>query len=72
VSDRAGAGRPVAMSPETENDAAREADRMEERLDELSQDIDDAKSQAQANPHAEEKPPSGNPPDTEAQHPNDS
>jgi hypothetical protein len=60
------------MSPETENDAAREADRMEERLDELSQDIDDAKSQAQANPHAEEKPPSGNPPDTEAQHPNDS
>jgi hypothetical protein len=60
------------MSPETGNEAAREADRMEERLDELSQDIDDAKSKAQANPHTEEEPPSGNPPDTEAQHPQNS
>jgi uncharacterized coiled-coil protein SlyX len=60
------------MTTETEKQAAREADRMEQRLDELSQDIDDARSKAQAQPHGEEKPPSGNPPDTEAHHPDDS
>jgi hypothetical protein len=60
------------MSPEPAQRAAREADRMQERLDELSQDIDDAKGKAQADPHREEEPPSGNPPDTEAQYPESS
>jgi uncharacterized coiled-coil protein SlyX len=57
------------MSSDTEKEAGAQADRMEDRLDELSQHIDEAKKSVQDNAHTEEEPPTGEPPDTEAQHP---
>ena len=60
------------MSSDIEKDAAQEADRMEERLDTLSQHIDEAKNRSRDESHTEEEVPTGDPPDTEAVHPESS